>query len=100
LLDNYLNQKAAYKAAQRNDEGLVSDEWGQPQYGAKRTVVCRRQAKTQEVLTSDGQKVETSTIYYLVSEVFEGDQLDKLRVVAVAEWVTLGGTPLGWKAFC
>ena len=100
MLSTYLNQSAVYKAALRDEEGMAMDEYGQAQYEEEVIRPCRRQPKAQEVLTANGQAIKTTMVYYLEAEVFEGDLLDGLRVEQVGAWVTLGGTPMGWKAVC
>ena len=100
MLSTYLNQTAAYRAALRDEEGMVMDDYGQAQHGEAVSRPCRKQAKAREILKPDGQVVKTSMVYYLETEIFEGDLLDGLRIEQVSEWVTLGGTPMGWKAAC
>jgi hypothetical protein len=92
VLSTYLNQTAQLK--RRTD----TDNRGQGVYGDVVTVDCRKQAKTQYVLTATGATVKTNHIYYLTDSVAEGDMLDGKVVITVVPWTDLGGEIIGYKA--
>jgi hypothetical protein len=92
MLQAYLNQTALYKPL------LDVDNRGQPVYGDETVVPCRRQTKTQEIITPDKQTIKVEHVYYLAQSAKEGDSLDGRRVQYVAEMVGLGGTVIGYKA--
>ena len=92
MLGNYLNQTASYAAT------TGTDSRGQLTYGTATTVNCRKQAKTQTVMSKDGRIVTTQHVYYLQNAATEGDMLDGMVVMAVGEWTDLSGNVIGYKA--
>lgn len=93
MLSAYLNQKAEYHPATGQTNGR-----GQPIYGAAVTILCRRQARLQNVLTPTGQAVRAQHVYYTLHPVREGDKLDGRVVLAVSIWSDLYGETRGYKA--
>ncbi len=92
MLEGYLNQLAEYEPC------TGTDARGQPVYGDVIFLPCRRQAKVQNVLTATGQTIKTQYIYYLTTEVHEGDKLEGRVIMGVSVWPGLSGAVLGYKA--
>jgi hypothetical protein len=92
VLSAYLNQTAQYQRR------TGTDNRGQGVYGSASTVACRKQAKTQHILTATGSTVKTNHVYYLTDSVAEGDVLDGKVVITVIPWAGLGGEIIGYKA--
>lgn len=92
MLGSYLNQTASHEAT------TGADSRGQLTYDTATTVNCRKQAKTQTVMSKDGRLVTAQHVYYLQNKVTEGDMLDGMVVMAVGEWIDLNGTVIGYRA--
>lgn len=71
---------------------------GEPTYGPPVFIPCRRQLRTQEIITPDKQVIKTEYVYYVKDAVCPGDKLDGRLVQMVAEWTMLGGRIMGYKA--
>lgn len=92
MLNSYLNQTAVYHCK------TGTDDRGQPIYGEPINIPCRHQPKIQNILTKDGQTVQTQHVYYLDAGVHEGDILNGKIVMAVSVWHGLNGEVMGYKA--
>lgn len=92
MLGDYLNQTVVYHCK------TGTDDRGQPIYAEPIMLPCRHQPKIQNVVTTTGQIVQTQHVYYLADYVAEGDMLDNKIVMAVSDWVDLGGEIIGHKA--
>ena len=99
MLGTYLNQTATLTRAQRRENGdVLTDQRAATLYEAPVTVACRIEPKTQEVLTADKRVVKTSSVFYLVEAVQEGDRLNGKLVEAVAAWTDFSGDTVGFEA--
>lgn len=99
MLDGYLNQKATLKkAAKASDGSPKMNNRGEIEFLAPVTISCRKQVRTQTILTSDARVLKTDYIYYTSWPVWTDDLLDGQRVQDVAEWADLTGEIVGYKA--
>lgn len=92
MLSTYLNQTAEYKPC------TGTDGRGESIFGTPVTISCRKQAKTQNVLTATGQVLQSQHVYLLKQAVAVGDMLDGSVVMAVNDWHGLFGEVIGYKA--
>ncbi|MPW25950.1 hypothetical protein GC105_09120 [Alkalibaculum sp. M08DMB] len=92
MLDGYLNQTVDFSAR------TGTDDRGQPIYSEVLSIPCRYQSKIQNIVTSTGQMLQAQHVYYTKDAIQEGDKLNGLVVMAVADWVDLFGEKIGYKA--
>lgn len=92
MLTQYLTAKAQHEPMTNLNNR------GEPIFGPPVAIYCRRQVKTQEIITPDKQTIKTEYIYYVKDAVVPGDKLDGRLVQLVEEWSMLGGRIMGFKA--
>ena len=64
-MTKYLKQKCTYEKAKRDENGnILHDKFGDPQYGAPEIIKCRREETIQDVQTSTGAILKSSTRYF------------------------------------
>ena len=92
MLTQYLTAKAQHEPMTNMNNR------GEPVYGPPTTIPCRRQLKTQEIITPDKQVIKVERVYYVKDAVVPGDKLDGHLVQMVEEWELLGGRIMAYKA--
>lgn len=89
----------SYLASNAQHEPMTDmNNRGEPVYGPPVNITCRRQVKTQEIITPDKQVIKAQYVYYVTDAVVPGDKLDGHLVQQVEEWEMLGGRIMGYKA--
>ena len=101
-ITKYLRQKCSYEKLKRDKSGKsLLDKFGEPQYEAAEIIKCRREETIQDVQTSTGAILKSST-RYLTDEkhpVAANDRLDGKIVLKVQEYVNQFGAIEGYESY-
>ena len=99
MLNDYLNQKAIFTPALRDNEGgAMMDCRGNILYGAEADIPVRRESAMKDILTRDKQVVRITDTFYAETELRAGDMLDGKRVLYAEAWTGLDGETAGYMA--
>ena len=98
-MNDYLNQKAVFMPALRDNEGgATMDCRGNILYGAEADIPVRRENAMKDILTRDKQVLRITDTFYADTELRAGDMLDGKRVLYAEDWVGLDGEIIGYMA--
>lgn len=101
-MTKYLKQSCTYERTQRDASGKVLlDKYGEPLYESAVTIKCRREVTIQDVQTSTGAVLKSST-RYLTDDKYHiqaGDKLDGKFVLKVQEYVNQFGAAEGFESY-
>lgn len=101
-ITKYLRQKCSYEQLVRDSQGRVLlDKFGEPQYSAPVIIKCRREVTVQDVQTSTGAMLQSSTRYFVDSDhqIQADDRLDNKTVLKVQEYINQYGAPEGYEVY-
>lgn len=101
-MTKYLKQKCSYEKAQRNSDGSVKiDKFGEPQYDAPVIIKCRCEVTIQDVQTSNGAILKSSTRYLSDDKhhIQANDKLDNKTVLKVQEYINQFGKAEGYESY-
>lgn len=101
-MTKFLKQSCTFEEAQRNAKGQpVLNKYGERTYRSAKTLKCRRERTTKDVLTANGSIVRSGTIYYTdeTQLIRTDDRLDGNVVTAVAEYTNERGLVEGYKSY-
>ena len=101
-MTKYLKQKCTYEKAKRDENGnILHDKFGDPQYEAPETIKCRREETIQEVQTSTGAILKSSTRYFTDDKhsIKAGDKLGGKPVLKVQEYINQFGVSEGFESY-
>lgn len=99
-MTKFLKQTCKFKAVVRDADGnAVLDMYGAPQYTDERTLKCRRENRTENVLSAVGAVIRVSTVYYLdeAVEINQEDMLDGHPVLFISEYTNEHGLREGFE---
>lgn len=100
-MTKFLKQTCTFEEAQRDAQDKpVMNKYGEPSYGPSRTLRCRRERSTKDVLTTNGAVLRSETIYYTdeAQRIRTGDKLDGSVVIAVSEYTNEHGKVEGYES--
>lgn len=100
-MTKFLKQTCIFEEAQRDAQDKpVMNKYGEPSYGPSRTLRCRRERSTKDVLTTNGAVLRSETIYYTDEgqRIRTGDKLDGSVVIAVSEYTNEHGKVEGYES--
>ena len=101
-MTKYLKQKCTYEKLKRDKDGKVLlDKYGDPLYEAPVAIKCRRETTIQDVQTSTGAILKSSTRYFTDDKqsINAGDKLDGNAVLKVQEYVNQFGVAEGFESY-
>lgn len=93
-ISKYLRQKCTLQRCLRDTKGeIVRNSYGEPQYDEELVIPCRREVRTQKVMTTDGSILTATSVYYLDPHdlVSVEDLVDGHVVLTVTEYTGSSG---------
>lgn len=100
-MTKFLKQTCKFEEASRDASGQpIMNKYGEPSYKFPRTLKCRREGHTKDVLTTNGAVIRSETIYYTdeTQLIRTDDKLDGKVVVAVSEYTNEHGKVEGYES--
>lgn len=100
-MTKFLKQTCTFEAAVRDASGKpVLDKYGEPSFAAPKTLRCRREKNTKDVLTTNGSIKRSDTVFYTdeSQEIQTDDKLDGRVVLVVAEYTNELGKTEGYES--
>ncbi len=101
-ISKYLRQKCSYEKLKYDKDGnVLHDKFGEPQHEAPETIKCRREAYVQDIQTSTGAILKSSSRYFTDDKphIQAGDKLDGKSVLKVQEYVNQFGASEGFESY-
>lgn len=101
-MSKYLKQKCTYEELKFDTNGKVLlDKFGEPQLGSPVVIKCRRETYIQDVQTSTGAILKSSTRYFTDNKqtIRVGDRLDGKTVLKVQEYINQFGAAEGFESY-
>lgn len=101
-MTKYLKQKCVYEKLKYDENGKVLlDKYGDPQFESPVNIKCRRETTIQEVQTSTGAVLKSSTRYFTDDKqsIKAGDKLDGKPVLKVQEYINQFGSAEGFESY-
>ena len=101
-MTKYLKQKCTYEKLKRDDSGkILFDKFGEPQHEAPVVEKCRRETTIQDIQTSTGAIMKSSTRYFTDDKqvIQAGDKLDGKTVLKVQEYINQFGVAEGFESY-
>lgn len=101
-MTKYLKQKCTYEKAKRDDSGnIVHDRYGEPQHEPAKVIKCRREESVQDIQTSTGSILKSSTRYFTDDgQVIQaGDRLDGKQVIKAHTYTNQFGATEGFESY-
>lgn len=101
-ITKYLRQLCSYEPALRDSKGnVLHDKFGEPLYSDPTIIKCRREETIQDVQTSTGAILKSSTRYLLdgMHKIQADDLLDGKPVLKVQEYINQFGAAEGYEAY-
>ena len=92
MLGNYLNMTAV------QEKFIKISDRGEPEYGSKIEISCRRYGMQRIIKRKDGEEVMSKYVYYINERVNINDLIDGMVVLEAGGWQGLNGKTLGYKA--
>ena len=89
-MSKYLKQECTYEKLKLNEDGkILLDKFGEPQHDTPIVIKCRRETTIQDIQTSTGAILKSSTRYFTDDKQFirAGDKLDGKTVLKVQEYI-------------
>lgn len=101
-MSKYLKQKCTYEKLKLNENGkILLDKFGEPQHDTPIVIKCRRETTIQDIQTSTGAILKSSTRYFTDDKQFiqAGDKLDGKTVLKVQEYINQFGIAEGFESY-
>jgi hypothetical protein len=101
-MTKYLKQKCTYEQAKYSKDGEpLLNKYGDPLYENPVVIKCRRENTVQDVQTSTGAILQSSTRYFTDDKhsINAGDKLDGHAVLKVQEYVNQFGVAEGFESY-
>ena len=101
-MSKYLKQKCTYEKTKRNEnDAILLDKFGEPQYETPIVIKCRRETVIQDVQTSTGAILKSSTRYFTddTHPIKAGDRLEGKPVLKVQEYINQFGIVEGCESY-
>ena len=101
-ITKYLKQKCSYERAERDASGKVLlDKYGEPKYESPQIIRCRCETTMQDVQTSTGAILKSSTRYFTdnTHKIQAADKLDNKVVLKVQEYINQFGDAEGYESY-
>lgn len=101
-MTKYLKQKCTYEKAKCDKNGnILHDKFGDPQYEASEIIKCRREETIQDVQTSTGAILKSSTRYFTDDKhsIKAGDKLGGKPVLKTQEYTNQFGAVEGFESY-
>lgn len=101
-MTKYLKQKCTYEKAKRDKSGkALLDKFGEPLYEAPEVIKCRREETIQDIQTSTGAILQSSTRYFTDDKhsIKAGDKLGGRPVLKVQEYTNQFGGAEGFESY-
>lgn len=101
-MTKYLKQTCTYEKAKHDKNGnILHDKFGEPLHEAPTTIKCRREETIQDVQTSTGAILKSSTRYFTDDKqsIKAGDKLDGKAVLKVQEYINQFGVAEGFESY-
>ena len=96
VMSRYLNQTAEYTPIV---QPIVLDAYGEPAYGASRTIRVREELEEKEVYSTGGELIKSSLQYYVGEKLLVGSKLNGRKIQEVEPYRGLGGRVYGYRVF-
>lgn len=97
----YLNQKTTLQLGRRAPDGsIMLDEYGEPLYEDRvRSIRCRKEISTEDVLTSTGAVQKSTTTFYVDNTVSValGDKMEGKVILMIEDFIDFTGHSIGYK---
>lgn len=100
-MSKYLKQKCTYEKMVCDESGnALLDKFGEPQYESSKVIKCRRETYIQDVQTSTGAILKSSTRYFTDDKqpIKAGDKLGGKPVLRVQEYIDQFGVSEGFES--
>lgn len=101
-MSKYLHQKCQHAALKVDEAGKpILNQYGEPEYLPPVTVKCRRERSAQDVETTDGRIVRSTSVYYIDEKTTlqVNDKLDDKVILTLTEYTGSTGVCEGWMAY-
>ena len=101
-MSKYLKQECTYEKLKLNEDGkIILDKFGEPQHDTPIVIKCRRETTIQDIQTSTGAILKSSTRYFTDDKQFiqAGDKLDGKTVLKVQEYINQFGIAEGFESY-
>lgn len=101
-MTKYLHQRCEHEALNVDEkEEPILNQYGEPEYLTVVTVKCRRERSAQDVETTDGRIVRSTSVYYIDEKTVlrVNDKLDGKVVLNLTEYTGSTGKSEGWMAY-
>lgn len=101
-MTKFLRQKCSVKRASKKDDGTVElDKFGEPVYMPAVLCNCRRERVSEDVQTTNGAIVRSSTRYFLdgTYAVDVEDLIDDKTILTMEEYINSSGTLEGYEIY-
>ena len=101
-MSKYLKQRCSYEKLMYDLDGrVIFDKFGEPQCEDPVTIKCRREETIQDVQTSTGAILKSSTRYFTddAQHIRANDKLDGKPVLKVQEYVNQFGVAEGYVSY-
>ena len=101
-ISKYLKQYCTYEKLKRDENGKVLlDKFGEPHYENPISIKCRRETTFQDVQTSTGAIVKSSTRYFTDDKqsIQIDDKLDGKAVLKTQEYINQFGKSEGCESY-
>lgn len=100
-MTKFLMQKASVVKMKRDLLGEpILNEYGDPQYETKSTIVkCRKERSTKDILTTGGAAAVSTTKYFLDNSITVdiGDKINGKPILTVTDFINPLGVSEGWE---
>ena len=101
-MSKHLKQKCTYEQMKLSKDGEpLLDKYGDPLYESSIIVKCRRETTIQDVQTSTGAILKSTTRYFTDDKqtIHAGDKLDGKTVIKVQEYINQFGSAEGFESY-
>ena len=100
-MTKFLKQTCSFESAQREDNLVVLNEYGDIQYNQPITKACRREAYVRDLQTANGAILKTSSRYFLDEStvIRANDRIDGCVILACSEYTNQFGQCEGYEIY-
>ena len=101
-MTKFLKQACTYEKLKRKEDGTaLLDKYGEPQDEAPVVIKCRRETTIQDVQTSTGAILKSSTRYFTDDKhsIQANDRLDGNAVLKTQEYTNQFGVAEGYESY-
>lgn len=101
-MSKYLKQKCTYEKLKLDKNGNVThDKFGNPQHESPKVIMCRREESIQDIQTSTGAILKSSTRYFTDDKqsIQAGDKLDGKPVLKALGYTNQFGKAEGFESY-